>query len=209
MPEGDENFERMMESESVVHWFAENRDLYHPKISSMPTGMIGEDLSDSSDFKHIEYVPLHERPMMIMSGDRLRAGAQWKDRWVVESWCLNTTYCMRPMDAVAGGSMNRPSYLSLIASVPFVACVHGGGLDPSPKAWETILAGTIPIIRRNAVSDAYEHLPVAFVDDWADLFLDEKKGREMMNVWLRKLGPYYVQGSALRRRTINVRSAQK
>ena len=204
MPQGDTNFRRIISSESVVHWFAENRDVYHPKISSMPTGMIGEDLDNEYDFSHIEYIPLHERPKMIMSADRLRAGAQWRDRWLVESWCLNTSYCMRPMAPTAGSNLNRSSYLSIVASVPFVACVHGGGLDPSPKAWETILAGTIPIIRRNAVSDAYEHLPVAFVTEWADLFLDEKRGRQMMDTWLKKLSPYYVKGSALRRRTLNV-----
>ena len=42
--------------------------------------------------------------------------------------------------------VSRREYLALVASVPFVACVHGGGLDPSPKAWEALLVGTIPII---------------------------------------------------------------
>lgn len=33
-------------------------------------------------------------------------------------------------------------------------------LDPSPKAWETILAGSIPVLEHSALDDAYGELPV-------------------------------------------------
>ena len=33
-------------------------------------------------------------------------------------------------------------------------------LDPSPKAWEAIIAGTIPIIEHSTLDDAYSQLPV-------------------------------------------------
>ena len=29
----------MSAAEQVVHWFAENRDMEHPKLSSLPTAM--------------------------------------------------------------------------------------------------------------------------------------------------------------------------
>jgi hypothetical protein len=28
-----------------------------------------------------------------------------------------------------------------LEQVPFILCVHGGGVDPSPKAWEAVIAG--------------------------------------------------------------------
>ena len=31
--------QRMSAAEQVVHWFAENRDMEHPKLSSLPTAM--------------------------------------------------------------------------------------------------------------------------------------------------------------------------
>ena len=77
MPQGSENYNLIINSDSVVHW---NRDVYHPKISSMPTGMIGADLDNIQNFKGIIYKPIIERLLMIMSADRLRACAQWADR---------------------------------------------------------------------------------------------------------------------------------
>ncbi len=50
------------------------------------------------------------------------------------------------------------------------ACVHGSGIEPSPKAWEAVLIGCIPIIQHSTLDDAYEKLPVVFIHEWKDLF---------------------------------------
>lgn len=52
----------------------------------------------------------------------------------------------------------------------FIACIHGGGIDPSPKAWEALMVGTIPIIQHSTLDDAYSRLPVMFVHDWSEIF---------------------------------------
>ena len=73
-----------MNSDSVVHWFAENKDAYHPKLSSLPTGLVGEDVDDMEDFKGITYVPLSERPLHVLSADRLRNGKWWICRFILQ-----------------------------------------------------------------------------------------------------------------------------
>jgi hypothetical protein len=65
------------------------------------------------------------------------------------------------------------AYRTLLSTYAFVLCPEGGGLDPSPKAWEALLAGCIPIIRRNASSEGHAHLPVLFVDAWTADALSE------------------------------------
>lgn len=47
---------------------------------------------------------------------------------------------------LGGEGISHKDFHALLNTVPFIASVKGGGLDPSPKAWEAILAGTIPII---------------------------------------------------------------
>ena len=74
MPEGSENYNRIINSDSVVHWFAENRDVYHPKLSTLPTGLVGDDVDDMDDFRGIKYVPIADRPLSVLSADRLRPG---------------------------------------------------------------------------------------------------------------------------------------
>jgi hypothetical protein len=84
--------------------------------------------------------------------------------------------------------------------------VYIAGIDPSPKAWETIMAGSIPIIQHTTLDDAYKHLPVAFVDNWEQLLQPANHTvlEDMLKGWIDQLQPYYVQGSALRRRTLDV-----
>ena len=38
----------------------------------------------------------------------------------------------------------------------FTACAHGGGVDPAPKAFEALAAGSIPIIASSALDAAYQ-----------------------------------------------------
>ena len=40
-------------------------------------------------------------------------------------------------------------------------------MDPSPKAWLSLLHGAIPIIRETPVAAAYRDLPVVVVPAWA------------------------------------------
>lgn len=54
-------------------------------------------------------------------------------------------------------------------------CVHGGGIDPSPRAWEALLCGCIPIMQSTTLDEAYSQFPVIFVDKWdSDTITKEK-----------------------------------
>jgi hypothetical protein len=45
---------------------------------------------------------------------------------------------------------------------------------------------------------------VAFINDWADLLtVDEEQGKNKLRDWLIDLAPYYVEGSALRKRILD------
>ena len=83
----------------------------------------------------------------------------------------------------------KETFFERIREFPFIKCVHGGGLDPSPKAFEALLSGTIPIIQHYAGDDAYRELPVVFVDDWEI----ETITAERLATWRDKLTPYFEQ----------------
>jgi hypothetical protein len=51
---------------------------------------------------------------------------------------------------------------------PFTLCVEGGGIDPSPKAFEALRQGSIPIIKNSPLADAYRRFPVLVVEDWLE-----------------------------------------
>ena len=60
-------------------------------------------------------------------------------------------------------------------------------MDPSPKAWETILNGSIPIVRDTALKHAYKDLPVVFVPDWESSSISDDSLQE----WYEKFSNLY------------------
>jgi hypothetical protein len=93
----------------------------------------------------------------------VRKGPQWEKRRKV-TILARTVWA--PWCTVVDEEVLEQTFLDLVQAHAFVLCVEGGGLDPSPKAWQTILHGAIPIIRNTAIRSAYTELPVAFVPDW-------------------------------------------
>lgn len=57
-------------------------------------------------------------------------------------------------------------YAKTMSEYKFCLCVQGGGIDPCPKLWQSIMLGTIPIVKRNSLTEALDHLLVYYVDDW-------------------------------------------
>jgi hypothetical protein len=78
-------------------------------------------------------------------------------------------------------------YGKLLEHYSFVLCVQGGGIDPSPKAWQAMLHGAIPIMIRSTVASAYSRFPVVVVDEWAPDALTRTK----LQAWRDRLA--YLQ----------------
>eukprot|EP00601_Ochromonadales_sp_CCMP2298_P016600 CAMPEP_0173229914 /NCGR_PEP_ID=MMETSP1142-20121109/7426_1 /TAXON_ID=483371 /ORGANISM="non described non described, Strain CCMP2298" /LENGTH=421 /DNA_ID=CAMNT_0014158879 /DNA_START=220 /DNA_END=1481 /DNA_ORIENTATION=- len=210
--DGGSYFQRLVNDPRLIHWYCENHDLLHPKLSTLPTGFTMDNMyRDPLAWAPQNYTLLDQRPLQFLVSDRVRDGrGQWADRARAVKLCAEMgakgwDYCLQPSEKGLQDGVSHDAFVSLLSSVPLVACVHGGGVDPSPKAWESILVGSIPIVQRLTIGDSYAHLPVAFVDDWAQLLdpPDEAALQQLLQGWVRELGPYYVPGSELRRKTID------
>ncbi len=93
-------YEEFIESPNLIHWFAENKDTNHPKLSSLPTGMSIPDYSDEFYAHNIPVphsIPILDRPLKVLVSDRVRDGSgQWKDRNDVATLCPHVSYCVQP-----------------------------------------------------------------------------------------------------------------
>mmetsp|Transcript_3145 Transcript_3145/g.4437 ORF Transcript_3145/g.4437 Transcript_3145/m.4437 type:complete len:239 (-) Transcript_3145:141-857(-) len=180
--------------------------------------------------RNYSWSDIYTRPVWVLSMDRVRSGlGQWADRG--EAWlaCQRSSFCFtanelsqvdlqhRTSSAMVSKGGNSSSsggkvvfveqeqgaFKHMIASSRFLLIIHGGGLDPSPKCWETIALGTIPILVSGPLSDSYSLLPVAFVDSAADFLANPaNQSMRLLEQWLRELGPYYVPHSELRNQTL-------
>jgi len=178
---------RIAADERVIHWFAENRDEEIPKMSTLPVGYVF--IEEPSNVVKLVSLPspLKDRPLRVFCAHRVREGGQWELRRKLTGLCLDkfssfTTVCEQ--------ELSEADFENQIRQHPFVICASGGGLDPSPKAWQSIACGSIPIIKSSVLDDAYAQLPVAFVDDWSEDCLSIEK----LEAWRQQLAPYYEPG---------------
>lgn len=156
--------DRITRHPHLTKWFCENLDdASHPLMSPIPTGMVFKPPLSPKEIDVPEVPSPEERPLRVLCAHRVREGPQWDTRRHVtelahsdwSEWCT-----------VVEEEVPKAKFLELVRSHTFVLCVEGGGLDPSPKAWQAILNGAIPIIRETPLKDAYKEFPVAFVPNW-------------------------------------------
>lgn len=146
------------------HWFVENLDEdVDSRISPLPTGMVFPVGPPANGLQVPAHQPLRDRQLRVFVAHRLRDGPQWEQRRHV-SVLARTVWA--PWCTVLDEEVPEDTFLNFVQAHAFVLCVEGGGLDPSPKAWQAILYGAIPIIRKTGTHRAYAELPVAFVPDW-------------------------------------------
>ena len=201
--DGGNYWNDLMSNPCVAHVFVENLDLANnPKVSPLPTGLATNFFNSEEERMDLpeQTTPILDRPLQVMVADRLRNGPQWVLRYNVYNWCMAVPdWCRLPLDA--GNITTHKDYLTEMSSHSFIACPHGGGIDPSPKAWEAILVGIIPIMEKSYIEDAYNKLPVVFIDSWEEFFTSAETPK-LLDEWRKSLAPYYEEGSELRTKSL-------
>lgn len=174
----------LLSHELVLRVFVENLDTLHPKLTPIPLGILpyqGWEL----------YAPLLKgipvrydgRKNWVYCCHRNRVGPQWEDRTRVVGYCMGPWSSFTKMDMAV---LPKDFRFNLLNS-KFCICVHGGGVDPSPRAWEALLCGAIPILEHSPVDEAYSRFPVVYVDAWTPDAITPAK----LETWLEELRPFY------------------
>ncbi|WP_395340335.1 hypothetical protein PN836_016640 [Ningiella sp. W23] len=155
---------QILQHQQLIHWYAENLDdCSIDKLSGLPLGMV----YPNNQPQRLQELPnsknMADRELKVLCGHRVRDGSQWDIRRTVTSLAKNSwsSFTTNLPDEIP-----ESDFLDLIQVHSFVLCAEGGGLDPSPKAWQCLLYGAIPIIKRNPANESYAVLPVVFIDEW-------------------------------------------
>ena len=126
---------------------------------------------------------LEGRELRALCTHRERPGPQWDKRRRVSELATGPWRDFVDLD----NDIPCDRFFPTLRRYAFTLCVTGGGLDPSPKAWMAILAGSIPVIESNPMTRAYDGLPVAVIDRWEEGALDPAR----MAAWLEELRPWH------------------
>jgi hypothetical protein len=187
----DTMWEAMVNDPRVAHVWVSHLDVApSPRVSPLPVGLNPREFRSEDAVWSKQSKPparIMDRPLKVLVCGRLHAehGQQFATRRRVHDICTSSWAGVCDAKAVPARS-----FVSAIRRYPFLVCAHGGGLDPSPKAWTALISGVIPIMRRHPALEALYHgLPVVFVEGWGDDAITPEKLRR----WREELAPHFEE----------------
>lgn len=187
----------------LVNAYVSNLDeIFHPKVHPIPVGLNNK--SNVMPVRFTQYRPFDRSSDIVQRFqqakkmtfiNRLYSGVgQWEDRKQIYELCRTSLSHL----ADVYQSLPHKQFLKAIGSRAFTLCLHGGGIDPCPKAWEAILCGTIPIVQRHpSLFEAYAGLPLLVVD----AFTVQQLSPSVLQAALDRLAIHFVDVN-LRRLTL-------
>ncbi len=188
------DWQTIVNNEHVKYWFTENRDLIHPKIRAIPLGLPHPDLpswikgvgTTGSVWYSDDIV---KNPLKVTRTNKVFSC--WYDRMGHSSGTCTQDDNERSQayEHISvwpdifdwhPPSLTRRDFIKKLGEYEFVLCPHGGGLDPNPKCWESLIMKAIPIVKKNSITEALEHLPIVIVENWEDIT------RPRLTTWKRE-----------------------
>lgn len=144
----------------MLRWFVENLDdATVDKMQPLPLGLI--DVKQAADWPDVPR--LSERPLRVLCAHRLRDGPQWEVRRHVSALARGP---WKAWTTVLEDDIPEADFLDLLQQHAFVICAQGGGIDPSPKAWQSLMYGAVPLYSAPSLRRAYNQLPTIHVPNW-------------------------------------------
>ena len=176
----------------ILAWFAQNVDISHPKLFSLPTGV-------SVKKQTIEFMKEYD-------------GAIEEKNILAYLNCILETYPSERKELYAslskqkfvtiGKKCSAIQYMQDVVHAKFIFAPRGKGVD-SHRSWDALALGCIPIIKSSGVDSLFENLPVLIIKDWKEVTeeLLNQKYQEIhskswnlqklyLNYWLEKIRSY-------------------
>ena len=173
------DFQEFIGNEKVKHIFAQNCIITHPKVTKLPIGLDYHTLANGSNSWGPCQAPLEQEQVLI----NLRRHA--KPFWERKPLCYSNFHFFFGLshgndrrDALSEVSKEVTFYeprrkprldnWKSQTEYAFVLSPHGNGLD-CHRTWEALNLGCIVIVKRSAIDDLYDDLPVLIVESWTDI----------------------------------------
>lgn len=199
----DERYLKYIDNK-IIHWFAQNCLINHPKISSIPIGLDNLYFSYFGDTSF--YKKIMKKNENIFKKNKILFGfsvhTNKKERGVAIESLRKTSVAKETK-----GFIPFHKYISReLIKYKFVASPPGNGID-SPRQWQAMYLKTIPILKENENTDHFikSNLPILKVQNWNELteYTEEdlekkyasitrssKTNALWMDYWINKINKY-------------------
>lgn len=141
----------------VIHWYAQNVNFIHPKVTPIPIGIANENWPHGSkaDLVRAMAEEVERRPACYMNYKLTNQGV----RMQVAKRFVGQPYVRLE------GRQPFPDYLRALKACRFCLSPPGAGID-CHRTWESLYVGTVPLVSAGPWMSGFTHLPMIAVDDW-------------------------------------------
>lgn len=165
----------ILECSRLRTWFANNTDIDHPKLVSVPLGLPNEvDFPIYGNSRTLHEVSQTPKNITNLAYMNFKVSTCLSERLDVLNIFSTKDWVISGKPDLSEEGYRR--YLQEIRNHKFCISPRGNGVD-CHRIWECLYLGTIPIVKRSVTLEQFSDLPILFVDDWAEVtqeFLQEK-----------------------------------
>ncbi|SNY93814.1 hypothetical protein SAMN04515647_4135 [Cohaesibacter sp. ES.047] len=181
---------KLLNNRYLDHWFAQNLDHQHAKLTAIPIGLDYHTLShaDGKTTGHDwgnRVAPLRQEQEICQihaaAGPIDQKKTQAFSNWHFAADRGDRQQCLSEFPAETAfyqsTFLTRRESWQLNASFAFTISPLGNGLD-CHRTWEALLLGSIPVVKSSPLDSLYQDLPVVILDEWSD-FTTERMHYEL------------------------------
>lgn len=157
-------FVTLLDDPRVLHWFGQNAEISHPKLTPLPIGVA------NSQWPHGDIDSLREVAQLNIKKD--------DSAYLNLSLSTNAKHRQAVLDALAGrGFIQRGTpkpykgYLLDLAKSGFCISPEGNGTD-CHRTWEALYVGSFAMVDSSAWTKYFYDLPIISIDDWHSVTYD-------------------------------------
>lgn len=147
-----------------IHWFAQNVDVEHPQIESVPIGLENSHWHPGKNAKMLNKINYEVKTFDFLvcaffNSKTNPRRAQILDYYSQFDWCLSR-------DTTNGVGYNE--YLEILNRSMFCVCPEGNGID-THRMWEALYMGCIPVVEDSINIRFYRNAPMLVCGNLLDL----------------------------------------
>ena len=175
----EQDFLSFIENPKILHWYAQNGVIKHPKFSKIPIGLDYHTMSQGDSHWGPQICPFNQEKLL----ESIRQNAAPLSQRILKAhanfhFLMTTKYGadrVRAKELISPNLVNyetrrvdRETTWKNQSKYAFVVSPHGNGLD-CHRTWEALCLGCIPIVRTSPLDSLFDGLPVYIVKDWSDV----------------------------------------
>tara|TARA_B110000908_G_C10267861_1_gene466453 strand:+ start:7547 stop:8320 length:774 start_codon:yes stop_codon:yes gene_type:complete len=185
------NYMQYIDNPKVISWYAQNVDVEHAKLKSIPLGIANRRWPHGNieDLEEVKAQTIDKQHLVYMN---FNANTNSGKRNSVTSLFSKADY------VYSAANKSFMNYLIDLKSSKYVISPQGNGID-CHRTWEALLMGSVPIVERSSNISFYANLPILIIDNWASIteeFLEEKYKSFSFNTiehmfidfWIKEIG---------------------